>query len=480
MLLRLAKNFVSLLVFNFVDKIAFAVLFIVIARSVHTSEFGIYNLAITLIFIGGMLVNFGIENVLIREIAKDRSKTSLLYHNALLLTVSLAVLTWPLLIGLSSLLRLDPDVTSLLKIGGLIFFFTGTGQAASAVIKGYERIGLFALIAGCQSVLNLALGIIVLRSGGGLKGLIGIMVVTEAFKAVGLTLAARKLFSSNGIHIDLGILRQILKLAVPFALIMVYALVLDRVNILLMGMLKSLNDVAVYGVVSKFADFLSLFSASMVGSLYPALSSRLKADRDETWRLYNRSLGAFSLFGFGIAVFVIILASPIIAFLFGQQYVVGSPALRWMGMVFLLTMLSGPVGLLLLASGDQMYRLVAACIVVLFSNILLSLWLIPIYSYTGAAIASLISLTIGFAARMILSKVYFGKFPQYPSLIWRSAISSCAMGIILILMKGQHVIILLIIGGLVYCAMLFLLGEFKQIQYAAVMDRIRSVIGFRT
>jgi O-antigen/teichoic acid export membrane protein len=271
-------------------------------------------------------------------------------------------------------------------------------------------------------------------------------------------------------------LLSILKMAFPFALIMVYALVLDRINILLLGRLKTLDDVAVYAVVSKVADFISLFSTSMIGALYPALSARINCDKPQCWSLYRNSISGFAIAGFGISVFVVILSQPIIIFVFGETYRAGSVALRFMGLTFLVTMLSGPVGLLLLATGDLLYRVVAICMVVLTANILLSLWLIPSYSYTGAAVATLMSIAVGFVGRLIISKSYFGRLPDYPALVWRPAVASIITGLALIVLRHQYLLSVIFLGCCTYVAALHFLGEFRQPQYAPAFNRLKMML----
>ena len=140
MFFRLVKNSISLLLVGIVDKLGFVFLFAILARKLTQEDFGIFSLVLMFIFIGGMITNFGIGNVLIREVAKNHERANEFFNNALLLTLTFSLCTWPIIVGVACLLDYTAEVTSLLFFGGSVFIFMGIGQTAAAIIKAYERI----------------------------------------------------------------------------------------------------------------------------------------------------------------------------------------------------------------------------------------------------------------------------------------------------------------------------------------------------
>ena len=139
MLSRLVKNSFSLLITNIIDKLAYAVFFAVIARKLSTTDFGAYNLFLTVLLLGGMVSEFGIGTVITREIAKCRDRGVTLFNNALLITTVFSFIAWPLMIGICRFLHYPDKVVLLLWFGGMTFVFIGIRQIAAAVIKAYER-----------------------------------------------------------------------------------------------------------------------------------------------------------------------------------------------------------------------------------------------------------------------------------------------------------------------------------------------------
>lgn len=476
MLTKILKNAGFLIIASVVEKISYVFLFAIIARELTKIEFGTYNLVLTLIFIGGMIVNFGMEGVIVREVAKDRNKAPTLFVNALLLTIFFSLISWPMTVGLAYFLKFGPHVVFLMGFAGCVFLFMGIGQVAGSVIKGYERMDLFAGVSVCMSLVGLGLNVFVLWIGGKVQWLVGALLLTEGLRAIVLTFI---------VHYRLAVLRwrpsrttvvEILKCSVPFALLMGYVVVFHRTDLLIMGWLKPLDDVAVYGVASKFADFLTLLSGSLIGALYPVLSAKIASSREELWGLYNDYIGVFAIVGFGASLAVMVLAQPIIIFLFGGKYLIGAGALKWLACGFLFSALSGPVGILLLAVGDQMNRLLVLGLLVLSFNVGCNIWLVSLYSYDGAAIATFLSAVVGFAGRLIMSRTYFGRFPNFLRLTWRPLSASVLMAVVLHFFIESHIVLSIAIGTVVYFTGLSLCGEFRKARYAPVRTKVQQFI----
>lgn len=476
MLARLFKNALSLMIAGVVDKFSYVLFFAIIARKLSQTDFGAYNLILTLVFIGGLLSNFGIEYVIVREVAKNRDQATSLFRSSLAITACLSLLAWPIIIGLAYALDYPPRVITLISWSGIVFLFTGLSKTASAILKAFERMEIFALISSFISLLGLILGITALWLGGEVAALVGVLVITEALKALFVIRVVHRHFTALGWQIDRALVSQILRQMIPFALLMAYGILMRRTDMLLLGWLKPLDDVAVYGAAGKFADFLGLFSSSLVGALYPAFSARLAGSREDSWQLYTDSIGIFGILGFGALFSILILAEPIVALLFGQTYIVGADAVRWLALAFLFSVLSGPVGTLLLAAGDQMTKLLIMSVIVLSGNIVLNLLLIPVYSYNGAALATCISMFLGFMGRLILSRIYFGELPNFFRIMWRSFFAGLLMAAALYLIPDLNLFLRIFIGFAVFFATLGLIGEFRARRYNQIRAKLKTIL----
>ena len=477
MLTQVFKNAFSLILATIIDKLVYVLLFIIIARTLTKTEFGSYSLFLTLMFIGGMIVNFGMDGFIVREVAKDRSCTKAIFSSAIVLALFFSVFAWPFVIGIAFLLHYGPEVIFLLSFGGAVFVLMGIGQVASAIIKAYERMEILAIVGFFTSIMALVFNLLVLWTGGSLVELAIVFLVIEGIRSVTFTYIVHRRFVPVLFRFDNVIMMRILKLTVPFALLVAYGALFHRIDLLMMGWLRPFEEVAIYSVAARFADFLAVISGSLVGAFYPVLSKKTNSPNEELWYLYNDSIGIFAVLGFGAALGLMVLAKPIIILLFDDKYIMAAMALRWLAWAFLFSVLSGPIGILLLAVGDQMNRLIILSVSVLGVNIVLNLWLIPRYSYNGAALATFLSAVLGFIGRLMLSRTYFGHVSNLFHITWRACLASLVMVLVLTLLSVLHVVFLIILGGITYFLVLALLGEFRQARYSPLLAKISQIGG---
>jgi O-antigen/teichoic acid export membrane protein len=387
-----------------------------------------------------------------------------------------SLLTWPMMVGLAFLLRYDAKVIILISFAGCVFIFTSVGQMASAIIKAYERMEIFIPIGLLFSLTSLFLNIYVLKMGYSVTALIFVILIIEGLKSSVFLKIVQRHFVSLRLSFNIPVMLQIIRLSIPFAALMACAVLLHRIDLLMIGWLRPLEDVAIYGAAAKYLDFLSLLSGSLVGALFPALSSNIYSGKDNLWSIYHDSIGIFGILGFGAALSVTVLAEPIILLLFGEQYLIGSSALRWLGWAFLFSVLSGPAGTLLLAVGYQLDKLLLMGLFLLAISICLNFWLIPLYSYDGAAVATFVVAVVGFIGRSVLARKYFGRFPHLASMVWRAFVASCVMACIIVLIRELNLFITIAIGGFVYLSGLSILGEFREAKYQLVRTKISEIL----
>lgn len=477
MLFRLSKNALSLAVVGLVDKLAGVLFFAIIARKLTQDELGAYSLTLTLLLLGGLLASFGLEYVIIREVAKNRDRASILLSNSLMITLVLSLVVWPALVGLAFLLDYPPEVVLLIGISGVTLILLSLERTASGVLKAHERMEVLAVIGSAKSILGLILGVMALWMGGGALALVLVLMITQVPGTGVLILIIHRHFTPFRWRFDKDVIWPMAKQAVPFALLAVYGILIRRIDLLLMGWLRSLDEVAVYSVALKVADALDLLSASMVGALYPAFSAKSGGMRLESWRLYSDSIGVFAILGFGAVFAILILAEPILVLFSGESYLIGATALRWLGLAFLFSVLGGPMGTVCMAADDQMLRLLALSALTLLCNISLNLWLIPLYTYDGAAISMALSTGLGLAGRLILARFYYGQWPDLPRTFWRPFLAGLGMAALLALVRGQNTFVSIIAGGLTYFLLLMALGEMHQPRYDGVRRKLLAIKG---
>ena len=474
------RNVFSLVFYGLLDKLFYLLFFAFIARRLSPVDFASYNLFLTFLFLGSMLATLATEHVLTREIAKNRSHADRYFFHGLFLTIFCASLVWALMIGLMHLLEYNSHLIHTMYWGGGIFLFAGISQIAAAVLKGYERMDIFATIGVIHSILSVVSGTIAVALGGALFSLVIILLVMEGMKALALFFIVHRFFIPFSVSLQSELLTTLIIKSIPFALLITYGVLNRRIDLLFMGWLRPMQEVALYSAAAKLIDFLSIFSTSLLGALFPAFSYRVAESQDTCRPLYEDSVALFAILGFSASAGLLVLARPILELLFGMPYGAASSALALLSMAFFFTVLSGPVGVLSLAAEQHVFQFVIICFLVLGCNMACNMLLIPLYGCSGAAMATLIAAIAGFAGQMYLAKNMFGCFPRLHHHILRPFIATLVMLALIVPLDNLPVLLRVLLGACAYLLALLSLGELKEARYCQLKSKLSKFIYSKT
>jgi O-antigen/teichoic acid export membrane protein len=129
---------------------------------------------------------------------------------------------------------------------------------------------------------------------------------------------------------------------------------------------------------------------------------------------------------------------------------------------------------------DQQQFLTRAFLIGVTFNILANLAVIPLFSYKGAAVVTILSELVLLAPFYYAVRKHLAPLP-WLSLVWQPAVASAIMAGVMWLLSGIPWLLLIPVGGVVYVAGLFALGGFRQpdmdlLRGVLPMDRIRALL----
>ena len=81
--------------------------FVVMARELGESQFGVFTFALTFVILATTLGNFGQDQILTREVARDRSRFSGYFANTLAVKIVLATTSLAIAIGFAAVAGID-------------------------------------------------------------------------------------------------------------------------------------------------------------------------------------------------------------------------------------------------------------------------------------------------------------------------------------------------------------------------------------
>ena len=473
---RTVKNTAALTAADIISKILNMAFIAVLARQLTPSDFGGYTTITSLIWFMGPLADLGISQVLIREIAADRTKARSLLTNALLTVGFLTCIAGGLLVVIAAAGNYPASIRPLICLSAFAVIGNTVMQTASSALRGLERMEIQALLTSSLLLLSSLAGIIAALTGQGLPVQIAILVISSLLGAMFVLTVIHLRFVPLQWTLDLRFCWSLITQAIPIFILIAYSVFLRWSDTLILGQLRPLDDVAVYGAAQKVIDLAMVFNASASAALFPVLASRWRVSNEDTKRLYTRSLRFFSAFAIAAAVGLTMIAEPIIVTIFGAAYLPTVLPLKLLAWAFFFQVVSGPMGTLLVAAGDQFKKFVPLIGLVILGNILLNLSLDSYFGYMGAASAYLVTALAIFLVRQVAAGWYFDHPPRLGILMWRPVLAGIGMGSGLYFLRSASIFISIPIGMIIFVSLLAVLGELKEEPYRGLVALVGTIL----
>lgn len=377
-----SSSFLSKIIDTVIGKGAYTLfmfLFTVIcARLFGAETFGEYTYLFTLVTIFSYLITLGLDNGLVYSLPKDGKKYVSFAFLLNVISFLLISCLFIIFVDNRNFLKMLPIIGlfSLELMFFAIYKFTGN-------FRGYYLV---------NGILSMILRIIIVI-------LLWFMYedsINSIILGVTISLLIANLFYLYKSKIFFGpiyVNKELLKFSIPLIMANMTTIFLGKVGILMLGSMATNKDVAIYQIITQIAGFIGLLLIIFSSVFAPQIAKFFhEKEMQKVKYLYIKSTRI--LFGIGLAFAVIvILFSDEILWIFGDEFVDGKIALIYLVGGQFVNVAVGGVWTLLAMTGKpklQMY----ANIFSLFLNIVLNAILIPYYGFLGAAISSMICISI--------------------------------------------------------------------------------------
>lgn len=464
-LLRLLKNAFSLLTTELVNttiRVAFTAFLV---RHLSVSDFGIYTTITVFLAFGSLFADFGMSQVIVRDVAQERDSGRVILPNAILIALSLATLTWGGLILLAVVFNYPGRMQGLLLIAGAALLFNSVAQLSAATVRAFERMEILAAINSGVSIVTSTLGILLLKMGKGLPTQIGLIVASAAVTALLLSVIVHLRLVPFSLTFQPATSKQILREALPIAILLGCNIVLTKSDLVVLSKVQNMTAVGIYGAAVKFMDFLDIFTASALGAMLPFMAARWSQPSTSALRSYQQALRVFIVLGTAATVGVFMLSDDIVGLVFGASYQATALPLRILAGALLFNFLSGPVGLFLLVSRERLFHVIPYVLAITVLSVALNLFLIPRYGYIGASGVRAVISALLFVAKLRMTDYFLGQRLRWLKIIVRPLIAAAVMGVLIYLMQGLSLLLIVPVGALAYLVVLLGSGEFRAEEY---------------
>jgi O-antigen/teichoic acid export membrane protein len=498
---RVARNSVVLTAMNLAARLIAFAFAIVVARLLGAEGVGAYYFAVVVIGWFEIVMNFGLNTYLTREVARDRARASEFFFETTTLRMMLAAAVAPVLLFVLFFgVRINyfsRDVAIAIGVLGVSQVVSSINTGLSALFFAYERGEVPAALSVISAILTAAVGAVLLLLGWGIIGLSVTSVIVNLVTLVVLfVLSQRTLHLRFTIHnprstshdqprsIFAGRRSSILRDSFPLMLNHLIASIEFKVDV---PLLKAAAPAAVifgasrvdpssvvgwYSTGYRYIDAFNIIPSFFTQSLFPALSRMSNQNDDALARSFTLAVKLLVMVALPLAVACTFLSNWM-AGLFGQSFLPhGAVAVSIMAWSMVAGWINSVTNYALIAVNQQR-TITRAFVITLVFNIVANAILIPQFSYIAAAVVTIFSEIVKGSVFYYYVRKHIASV-NWLSVLFRPALAAGAMALTAFIFSSMNLLVVgLALGTTIYLAVLWITHALSSDERAILAPLVR-------
>lgn len=377
-----ARNALWLLIAEATGKIASFVFIVVVARGLGASDYGAFAFAVAFVAPFYRLASWGIETVVITEVARDHRRVTDVFPSALALRGGLGLVALLVSMSIAPLFLHSNHGYTAFVILAAALWLDELSQFLSAVFRSFERMEFHALIVFTNRVLSVVLALVVFAMGGRLIA-VCLTYFAGSLGALLFGFVFLRPFLPKGVRLrpTRATMKRIAKVGAPLGIASALNMLAFRADTVILQGVKGAVAVAEYAVAYRFFDSLAFVGYNLGDTAMPRIS-RTGHGRDAT-RTFSLGTAAILAFYLPMSVLYLFAGHFIVVKLFSETYKDAVGALMWLGPASALYAVTYMARIGAIALGRRR-EITWVAVVALAANLAMNAYAIPKYGGTGA------------------------------------------------------------------------------------------------
>ena len=433
-----------------------------VPRKVGAVGMGQLQLAAALWGIVDIVVSFGMDTFLTKEIARAPEKVNELLSASVVLRMLLFI---PGVVGLGLYTKQAgyPDTTVMIIILiGISSFIGQLTSAFKAALNGLERMEYVSIAGIMGNGVSTLLSIIFLFMG---YGVAAVALFSTFGNLVNMSIGYLGLRRVQDLHFqkfDWSLARLILKSSYPFLIMNGFLVFYMQVDVIIISLLISEKQVGWYGSADRLFGTLLFIPLVYMTAVFPALSRMQASASDLSTKLTRLSFDLLNLVAVPIGLGLLVIANQLVVLVFGADFTESGPVLMVFGIVLILTYQNLLVGMSLIAA-DRQKPWTRIIITAALLSIPLDLVFIPWcqQAFGNGAIGGALAFVVT-EAFMLTAGIYLLPKGTLNQANLSYALRTVLAGLIMLAsiwwLRDIFIVIPIVVGAAVYLVSIFILG----------------------
>ncbi len=379
---------------------------IIIAKNFGPETYGLYSLSIVVITFCISLFGFGLNEGLSRYIPLYRGKNEFekinyiikKTRNIILISgIMAAILLFIFAEYISVNILHQKEAAFFLKIFSIVIPLGILSQFYLVIIRSFEKIGLYSFINNLlQNFSRLVLLLIFMWVGlssgaitGSYLGSVVLTVLASYFVVKGITYSMKK-FISLKTKMKRNITSKLISYSWPLLFLSILSSVLYWGDTFIIGFYRTAEEIGFYNAAIPIASLLVLVPDIFLQLFFPLIMREYGSKRYNLIKELSKQVQKWIFFcNLPLLIIAVLFPGALLNLLFGAEYIVAEQALRYLtiGSLFISLMIV-PSNLLSMIGKSKLNLINIICMA--SSNIILNIFLVPLYGIEGAAISTMI------------------------------------------------------------------------------------------
>ncbi|PYR50116.1 MAG: hypothetical protein DMF89_10375 [Acidobacteria bacterium] len=429
------SNALSILTSDVMNRATSFVLYALVARHLGTEAFGQLSLAFTLFYVFQVFAVGGLKTLVVRQVAKDRSRTSAYFVNGCLIVTLSSCASIGALLGFVRLMHY-PSRTALVVLllsSGLLAY--AVSAVCEGIFQAWERMRYIAYVNVPVNAAKIGAAVLLLQANAGLLAVVLVLVSSLAFVAVIESWVVIRRFPSPRASVDVRLAMETMRSAGTFLGIDGTLAVMTSVNVLLLAKLRTDSEVGLYSAATQLTVPLLLVCQSIAQSIFPVLCQEITSGLQHQKRIVVQAIRLLLVVALPAVVALVVAGDQVLEIVYrNPAFAAAFPAVQILAWVLILQVFTSVLGQVLIASNRERATL-RIVVVDTLVNGLLGWPVIQRFGLRGAAAVLLCTKAVDCCQHYFLVSRLFGGF-QLIGILWKPVVAATAIATYLAL--GRH------------------------------------------
>jgi O-antigen/teichoic acid export membrane protein len=442
-------NALSVLTSDVMNRATSFVMYALVARRLGAQEFGQLSLAFSLFYMFQVLAVAGLKVLVIRQVAKDRSQTSLYFINACAIVTVSSFTSVVALFAFVHLMHYPASTTLVALLLSLGLFPTAISAICEGIFQAWEKMHFIAWVNVPVNVTKIVVTFLFLTGGQGLYAVI--LILLGSFFTIAATevwIAVRR-FPARYASVNIAFSLAMFRSAITFLGIDGTLAIEGSVNVLFLSKLATVSQVGFYSAATQVMVPLFLVYQSIAQSIFPLMCRNIGHGLQNLKRITVQAVEILLMLALPAIAGIFFLGDWILSVLYkNPAFLQAAPALRIVAWTLILQVFSNVLGQVLLATHREKITLRIVTVDTLI-NLLVGWPLIKFFGLRGAAFTLLMNRLAGCIQHYIpvsrlVSGIPLGK------IVWKPIIAAACMAAYLAMTTNQTGILRGVSATLIY------------------------------